>query len=124
MPRSYFRASPRTIRALKSAIICLQRGNTSELVGTTAIFDVDEPHFVYPDLMIHVRADEKKIQRQFLPCVLQSDPVRQYMIRNATGAAGSMPKISQRIVKRIPIPPIATQQAIIAEIESEQTHAF
>ena len=102
--------------------IYFQRGNTAELVGTTAIFDVDEPNFVYPDLMIRVRADETKIGCQFLLRVLQSDPVRQYMIRNATGAAGSMPKINQGIVERIPIPlpPIATQQAIIAEIETEQ----
>ena len=102
--------------------IYFQRGNTAELVGTTAIFDVDKPNFVYPDLMIRVRADETKIGRQFLLCVLQSPPVRQYMIRNATGAAGSMPKINQRIVERIPIPlpPIATQQHVIAEIEAEQ----
>ena len=102
--------------------IYFQRGNTAELVGTTAIFDVDDPDFVYPDLMIRVRADETKIGRQFLLCVLQSDPVRQYMIRNATGSAGSMPKINQRIVERIPIPlpSIATQQEIIAEIEVEQ----
>lgn len=38
------------------------------------------------------------------------------------GAAGSMPKINQKIVESIPIPlpPLATQQAIVAEIEAEQ----
>ena len=43
-------------------------------------------------------------------------------MRNAVGAAGSMPKINQTIVERIPIqlPPLATQQAIVAEIETEQ----
>ena len=103
--------------------IYFQRGNTTKLVGTTAIFDVDEPNFVYPDLMIRVRADETKIVRQFLLPILQSDPVRQYMIRNATGTAGSMPKINQRIVERIPIPlpPIAIQQQIVAGLEAEQT---
>ena len=102
--------------------IYVQRGNTAALVGTAAIFDVDEPNFVYPDLMIRVRADETKIGRQFLLYVLQSDLVRQYMIRSATGSAGSMPKINQKIVKRIsiPLPPITTQQAIVAEIEAEQ----
>ncbi len=49
--------------------IYLQRGNTKELVGTAAIFDVDEPDFVYPDLMIRVRADESKILTQIsAPC--------------------------------------------------------
>ena len=102
--------------------IYLQRGNTKELVGTAALFDVDESNFVYPDLMIRVRADETKILSQFLLRVLQSDSVREYVTRNAVGAAGSMPKINQRIVEQIPIPlpPLGTQQAVIAEIESER----
>jgi len=102
--------------------IYLQRGNTKELVGTAAIFDVDEPDFVYPDLMIRVRADESKILGKYLLHVLQGDTARDYMTRNAVGAAGSMPKINQRIVERapIPLPPLATQQAIVAEIEAEQ----
>ena len=105
--------------------IYLQRGNTKELVGTAALFDIDEPNFVYPDLMIRVRADETKITSQFLLCVLQSDSVREYLTRNAIGSAGSMPKINQRIVERIPIPlpPIDTQQALVAEIEAEKALA-
>ncbi len=102
--------------------IYLQRGNTKELVGTAALFDVDEPDYVYPDLMIRIRADEAKIQSKYLLHVLQSDTVRDYMTRNAVGAAGSMPKINKGIVERapIPLPPLATQQAIVAEIEAEQ----
>jgi type I restriction enzyme M protein len=102
--------------------IYLQRGNTKELVGTAALFDVDAPNFIYPDLMIRVRADEDKIQSYYLLTVLQSAPVREFITRNAVGAAGSMPKINQSIVESIPIPlpPLATQQAIVAEIEAEQ----
>jgi len=102
--------------------IYLQRGNTAELVGTAAVFDVDESNFIYPDLMIRVRADESKVTSHYLLIALQSQPVRDFLIRNAVGAAGSMPKINQGIVERIPIqlPPLATQQAIVAEIEVEQ----
>ena len=102
--------------------IYLQRGNTKELVGTAALFDVDESNFVYPDLMIRVRADEVKITSQFLLCVLQSDSVREYLTRNAVGSAGSMPKINQKIVKQIPIPlpPLEMQREIVAEIEGYQ----
>jgi len=102
--------------------IYLQRGNTAELVGTAALFDVDEVNYIYPDLMIRVRADERKIGSHYLMIALQSQPVRDYLMRNAVGAAGSMPKINQSIVERIPIPlaPLATQQAIVAEIEAEQ----
>ena len=102
--------------------IYLQRGNTKELVGTAAIFDTDDEDFIYPDLMIRVRANQTKILSRYLLTVLQSGPVREFMTRNAVGAAGNMPKINQGIVESIPIPlpPLATQQAIVAEIEAEQ----
>jgi len=102
--------------------IYLQRGNTKELVGTAAIFDGDEPNYIYPDLMIRIRANEAIIRSRYLLTVLQSEPVREYVTKNAVGAAGSMPKINQSIVESIPIPlpPLATQQAIIAEIKAEQ----
>jgi type I restriction enzyme M protein len=106
----------------KKGDIYLQRGNTAELVGTAALFDVEEEDFIYPDLMIRVRADEQKILSQYLLIALQSEPVRDYLKRNAVGTAGSMPKINQGIVERIPLrlPPLETQQAIVAEIEAEQ----
>jgi len=103
--------------------IYLQRGNTRELVGTAALLDEDAPGFIYPDLMIRVRADESKVLSHYLLTVLQSDPIRDFITRNAVGAAGSMPKINQSLVKSIPIPlpPIVTQRAIAAEIEAEQS---
>jgi restriction endonuclease S subunit len=106
----------------KKGDIYLQRGNTAELVGTAALFDVEVEEFIYPDLMIRVRADERKILPPYLLVALQSDQVRTYLKRNAVGAAGNMPKINQGIVERIPLrlPPLATQQAIVAEIEAEQ----
>ena len=102
--------------------IYLQRGNTAELVGTAALFDVEEDNYIYPDLMIRIRADEQKALTHYLLVALQSETVRDFLVRNAVGAAGSMPKINQGIVERIPIPlpPLATQQAIVAEIEAEQ----
>lgn len=102
--------------------IYLQRGNTAELVGTAALFDVDEPNFVYPDLMIRVQANESKVNRYYLLYALQSQPIREFLRRNAVGAAGSMPKINQSIVERIPIPlpSLQAQKDFIAELESEQ----
>lgn len=102
--------------------IYLQRGNTAELVGTAALFDVNEPGFIYPDLMIRVRADESKITSHYLVIALQSRPVRDFLTRNAVGAAGSMPKINQSIVERIPIPlPSPSEQLrLVADIEAEQ----
>jgi restriction endonuclease S subunit len=101
--------------------IYLQRGNTKELVGTAALFDVDAPDFIYPDLMIRVRADESKILSTFLLHTLQSQSVREYLMRNAGGTAGNMPKINQGIVESIPIPllPLEEQRQIVAEFDAE-----
>ena len=84
--------------------------------------DTDDENFIYPDLMIRIRADQTKIRSHYLLTVLQSGPIRDFVTRNAVGAAGSMPKINQGIVESIPIPlpPLATQQVIVAEIEAEQ----
>jgi type I restriction enzyme M protein len=102
--------------------IYLQRGNTAELVGTAALFDVDDANYIYPDLMIRVRADETKVISHYLLIVLQDQSVRDYLTRSATGAAGSMPKINQGIVERIPIPlpPLSIQRAIVDGVEAEQ----
>ncbi len=101
--------------------IYLQRGNTKELVGTAALFDVNSSDFVYPDLMIRVRADESRILTKFLLHTLQSSSVRQYLTSSATGAAGNMPKINQSIVESIPIPlpPLPEQQRIVGELDAE-----
>lgn len=101
--------------------IYLQRGNTKELVGTAALLDVDAPDLIYPDLMIRVRADETKILTAFLLHTLQSQPVREYLMRNAGGAAGNMPKINQSIVENtpIPLPPLDEQRRIVAELAEE-----
>jgi len=91
------------------------------LVGTAALLDVAAPDFIYPDLMIRVRADEGKILTKFLLHTLQSESVRRYLTNNAQGAAGSMPKINQSIVERVPIPlpPLEEQRRIVAELDTE-----
>jgi type I restriction enzyme M protein len=101
--------------------IYLQRGNTADLVGTAALFDLDAPDFIYPDLMIRVQADESKIQTKFLLHTLQSPPVRTFLKTRAGGSAGNMPKINQGIVEAIPIPlpPLPEQARIVAELDAE-----
>jgi type I restriction enzyme M protein len=102
--------------------ILLQRGNTAELVGTAALFDVDVDGFVYPDLMIRICANERAILNAYLVAVLQSPTARTFVKGNASGSAGSMPKINQGIVRSIPIPlpPLSVQREIVAELEAER----
>ncbi len=102
--------------------IFLQRGNTAELVGTAALFDVDDQDYVYPDLMIRVRANDSIVLSSYLVAALQSPDVRTFVKNNASGSAGSMPKINQTIVESIPIPlpPLNIQRQIVAELEAER----
>jgi type I restriction enzyme M protein len=102
--------------------IYLQRGNTSALVGTAALFDVDEKDYVYPDLMIRVRANESVVFSAYLLAAIQSPVARTFIKNNASGSAGSMPKINQSVVESIPIPlpPLSTQRRIAAELEAER----
>ncbi len=53
---------------------------------------------------------------------LQLPEVRAFIKRSASGSAGSMPKINQKIVETIPIPlpSLNLQRAIVAEIEAER----
>lgn len=102
--------------------IFLQRGNTAELVGTAALFNVDDGDYVYPDLMIRIRANESIVLSEYLIVVLQSPDARAFLKRNASGSAGSMPKINQSIVETVPIPlpPLDIQRQIVAELEAER----
>ena len=72
--------------------------------------------------MILFRGDERKVTTGYLLVALKAQGARDFMSRNAVGAAGSMPKINQNIVSRIPIalPSLLEQQRIVSEIEAEQ----
>ena len=53
---------------------------------------------------------------------LQSETAQEFVKKNARGAAGSMPKINQEIVERIPIPlpTISKQRELVSELEAER----
>jgi type I restriction enzyme M protein len=84
---------------------------------------VDAVDYVFPDLMICIRADESKVLSRYLLTVLQSAPIRDFITRNAVGAAGSMPKINQSIVESIPVPmpALPVQAAVVNDILAEQS---
>ena len=110
------------VRCRKSDIF-LQRGNTRELVGTAALFNIEDANYIYPDLMIRVRADESKVLSHYLVRALQTPGARSFIINNASGSAGSMPKINQKIVMAIPIPlpPLDVQSEIIVALDTERS---
>jgi len=107
---------------LKPKDVLIQRANSLELLGSTAIYEGKPDDFVFPDLMMRVRVKEN-CTRKLLVMFLNSLPARNFFQRNATGVAGNMPKINGATVKALPVPlpPLAEQHEIVAEVEARTT---
>lgn len=109
---------------LQPGDILIQRANTLEYVGTSALYEGLPAEFIYPDLMMKVRANNQVLTR-FLLYILQSDKVRLHFRANATGTAGNMPKINQSTVLTAPAswPIIEEQTEIVRRVESLLAYA-
>jgi type I restriction enzyme S subunit len=83
--------------------ILIQRGNSMDFVGISAIYKGGEYQFIYPDLMMKLKPVDF-ISEVYLHHVLMSPFCREYFRNNATGAQKSMPKINQGIVSSTLIP--------------------
>jgi type I restriction enzyme, S subunit len=104
---------------VKKKDILIERSNSPELVGISAIYEGDDDCFIFPDLMIRIRVDEHKILPNFLAIYLSSPKVRKYFQRNARSSQSSMPKISQTTINDLEIllPKITKQKEILKYLE-------
>jgi type I restriction enzyme, S subunit len=100
---------------LETGDVLVQRSNTAELVGTTAIFDGPPATFVYPDLMMRLRFKEPTTGQWFWRYA-NSRSGRSFFRSAAAGSTGSMPKISGEKLREmlVPVPPLAEQEAVAA----------
>ncbi|GIH73351.1 restriction endonuclease subunit S [Sphaerimonospora thailandensis] len=102
---------------LEPGDILIQRSNTPELVGTSALYNGEKQWAVFPDLLIRARVNADVLP-SFVQLVLSSSEVRSYFRSSAKGLAGSMPKIDQGTIlrTRIPVPPLGKQQDIVLRV--------
>ena len=104
---------------IKKDDILIQRGNTLEYVGVPAIYKGEDDKFIYPDLMIRLVANKKKLQPDYLYYYLSWEKVRNYMRDKASGTAGSMPKINQGVLEKLVVflPSLEEQKEIVKRVE-------
>jgi type I restriction enzyme S subunit len=107
---------------LRDGDILIQRANSMDLVGTAAVYRGEDSEFIYPDLMMKCRAVFSE-STDYLHHVLSARITRDYFKSKASGSAGNMPKVNQDTVSNtlIPLPPLAEQAAIVAQVEALMT---
>jgi len=101
---------------LRSGDLLFQRGNTPEYVGISAIYEGPPDTYIYPDLLIRVRLSDSKLVR-WIWRVANAPSGRKYMQNDASGTAGTMPKITGTTIRNLPVP-------IPPTAELEQLHSL
>jgi type I restriction enzyme, S subunit len=108
---------PESTLWLRDGDILIQRGNTIDYVGVAAIYRGAGHEFIYPDLMMKVRASSRLVL-EYVHLALNSRTARNFITARASGTSGSMPKINQSVVEAMPIaiPPANEQQRIVKRV--------
>ncbi|MGW3069320.1 restriction endonuclease subunit S [Streptomyces sp. NPDC001130] len=104
---------------LEPGDILVQRSNTPELVGSSALYTGEPNWAIFPDLLIRVRTNER-VAPEFAALGLASPRIRAYFRSSAKGLAGSMPKIDQGVILRtkLPVPSPDVQLRAVEEAAS------
>jgi len=105
---------------LRPGDIFVQRANTPELVGTTALYDGPEDWAIFPDLLIRLRANEQRVRPRYLALAMTAERTHRHLRSRAKGLAGSMPKVDQGAIAetRVPLPSLEAQDYIVSEAAS------
>jgi type I restriction enzyme, S subunit len=105
---------------LKSGDILVQRANTPDLVGTSAIYEGPEDWAIYPDLLIRLRVDEALARPHYVALALAAERTHRALRSRAKGLAGSMPKVDQSAIAatRIPLPSLEEQDRTVQEAKA------
>ncbi|MER6060631.1 restriction endonuclease subunit S [Streptomyces sp. NPDC001792] len=107
---------------LRDGDIFVQRSNSAELVGTSAIYRGSDRWAIYPDLLIRVRVDSRRMAASYVALVLRTSEVRHKFRQSARGLSGSMPKIDQSVIEGVPVPvpSLERQREIVEQVQAHE----
>jgi type I restriction enzyme S subunit len=97
--------------------LLMSRANTRSLVGSAAVVSPDVgPRLMVSDLLYRLRLDPDRWHPPYVAAVLNSPVGRTQLEAAASGSAGSMPKISQEVIRQLRLPrPGVDEQRIAAD---------
>ena len=100
--------------------VLFNRTNSPIHVGKTGIYRGGR-RAVFAGYLIRLHYQKDKLMGQYLNCCLNSKDAKEFCLRVKTDGINQS-NINAKILGtfQIPLPPLATQQAIVAEIEAEQ----
>nr|MDQ3350164.1 restriction endonuclease subunit S [Acidobacteriota bacterium] len=103
--------------------LLMSRGNTRELVGSCAAVEETRPRLLISDLLYRLKLEETTWYPQFVELAVNAPAGRAQIEPAALGAAGSMPKITHKVIKdlRLPDVPVDEQVRIVREIREMRT---
>ncbi|WP_421659418.1 N-6 DNA methylase [Leptothermofonsia sp. ETS-13] len=100
--------------------ILFNRTNSFEHVGRTGIFDL-EGDYCFASYLIRLTIADKKADPFFINAFMNSESFQQGIKQFATRAIGQSNINAKTLAAvKVPLPPLETQRAIVAEIEAEQ----
>ena len=107
---------------LEDEDIFVQRSNSAELVGSSAIYRGENNWAIYPDLLIRVRVDQSRVLPEYAALALRTNRILFYFRQNARGLSGSMPKIDQSMIENVdfPVPSLHRQREAIEWVKQQE----
>lgn len=99
---------------LEPGDLLIQRSNTLEYVGVSAIYYGLRKQYIYPDLMMRCRVSPNHDVR-FVHMAISAPEAREWISARASGTSQSMVKINQATVRSIPLrmPEVERQRCIV-----------
>jgi restriction endonuclease S subunit len=100
--------------------VLFNRTNSPIHVGKTGIYRGGR-RAVFAGYLIRLRYQKDKLMGQYLNCCLNTNQAKEFCLKVKTDGINQS-NINAKILGtfQIPLPPLATQRAIVAEIEAEQ----